>query len=197
MRPSFLAAAVVAVGLSGCGGGEETLQGLVQDPRLSVGDVSFPTAGGGEQPMVADDGELLVVYWGFTSCPDVCPTTLSRLADVVDELEPADAERVQVGMVTVDPERDTPEQLAAYVRGFVDDALALRQDDPAALARAAERFGVTFEVQDHDPGDTDYDVGHTSLLFVIDDTGTVLVQWPSDFERERMLSDLRLLVNEA
>lgn len=183
----------LGLALTACGDDAE-LSGLVQDPPLDVGDVAFPVASGGERQMIAEPEGLLVVYFGFTHCPDVCPTTLSTLSRALDELDDEDAERIEVGMVTVDPERDTDELLTAYLAGFFDEPLALREADPGELLRDAERFGVSFQIEAHETGDTDYDVGHTPLLFVIDDRGTVRVQWPYEFERARMIADLELLL---
>lgn len=189
---SAVAATTLAAVLASCG--DDQLQGLVQEPPLEVADVSFPVVGGDERTMVAAPDGLLVVYFGFTNCPDICPTTLSTLSGALDELDPEEAARIEVGMVTVDPERDTDDELTAYLDGFLDEPLALREIDAGELLRDAERFGVSFQVEAHDPGDTEYDVGHTPLLFVIDETGTVRVQWPYEFERAAMVHDLELLL---
>jgi len=167
----------------------------VQEPNLDVSDVEMPTTEGDEMAIAAAPGQLLVVYFGFTYCPDICPTTLSTVARALDELDPDDAARVRVGMVTVDPERDTADGLEAYLAGFFDDPLAWREPDPGELLRDAEQFGVSYQIEAHELGETDYDVGHTPLLFVIDDTGTVRVQWPEGFERAAMVDDLELLLS--
>lgn len=193
--------AVLAVGLGACGGDEEepSLAGAVRTPPLDVGAVSLPDASAGGAPMQlqAPAGELLLVYFGYTNCPDVCPTTMSDIRVALDDLSEGDAEdlaeRVTVAMVTVDPERDTDEVLTGYLGHFFEDGHALRTDDPAALQAAADAFGVQWEIEEHEPGAT-YAVGHTAITYVVDDTGTVVVEWPFGFETESMSSDLTTLL---
>jgi protein SCO1/2 len=96
-------------------------------------------------------------------------------------------------MVTVDPERDTAAVLDGYLDHFFDDGVALRTDDPDELSAAADAFGVQFEVEDHVAGDA-YDVAHTAMTYVVDDTGAVVVEWPFGFETESMTSDLTTLL---
>lgn len=195
-RATWVAALALALlTLAACGDEPAELQGYVQDPLLDVGDVSFPSADG-DVAMAAAHGELLVVYFGFTSCPDVCPTTLADVGQAIDELDDDDAERVTLGMVTVDPDRDTFAVMTDYLEHFAPDPLALRETDAGELLRDAERFGITYRVEEHEDGDTDYTVEHTSQVFVIDDQGAVRVQWPFEFEREAMVSDLEVLLDE-
>lgn len=195
-----------AVTLSACGSsdsaeptdeGERALLGMVRSPPLSVGQVELLDVSGSEpEPMTmkAPPGEVYVLYFGYTSCPDICPTTMSDLSVAVNDL-PADLmDRVTVGMVTVDPDRDTPEVLAGYLGHFFDDPLPLQAADEAALTEATDAFSVQFEVADHEPGDTDYEVGHSAITYVVDDTGTVAVEWPFGFESEQMTEDLTTIL---
>jgi protein SCO1/2 len=172
------------------------LAGAIRDPALRVGDMSLPDAAAGGAPaaMKAPPGELLLVYFGYTSCPDICPTTMSDLSVALADLPEEDATRVSVAMVTVDPERDTGERLTAYLSYFFEGSRALRTDDPQMLAAAARTFGVQWEVAPHEPGETDYDVAHTAITYVIDDTGTVVVEWPFGFATDSMTSDLTILL---
>src|SRR6476619_7056970 len=88
-------------------------------------------------------GKAVVVFFGFTHCPDVCPTTLADLARVMQQLGP-DADRVQVLFITVDPERDTPSDLAQYVNAFDSRFIALR-GDAEQTARVAKEFKIYYE----------------------------------------------------
>jgi protein SCO1/2 len=121
---------------------------------------------------------------------------LSDLSVAIADLPPALADRVTVAMATVDPERDTDEVLTAYLGSFFADGLPLRTADAAALRTAAEAFGVQWEIEAHEPGDTAYSVGHTAMTYVVDDTGTVRVEWPFGFETDAMTADLRLLLRK-
>lgn len=193
-----LLVAVVVLGACGSGDGDETLGGMTRTPALSVGEVELLDVSsqpdGEPVPMRAPDGELLLVYFGYTSCPDICPTTMSDISVAVNDLPADKAQRVTVGMVTVDPDRDTPDVLAAYLGHFFDAPLPLRAVDEVDLTTAADAFGVRYEVADHEPDDTAYEVSHSAVTYVVDDTGKVAVEWPFGFDSEQMTSDLAKLL---
>ena len=202
-------AVLVAAGLlTGCGDGDDAtgddgaleLAGVVRTPALDVSAVELPNASEPEPVptlMKADDGEVLLVYFGYTSCPDICPTTLSDISVALGDLPADQAERVTVGMVTVDPERDSAEVLSGYLGHFVDRSMALRTEDPEALATAASAFGVRFEVAEHEPGADAYEVAHSAVTYVVDDTGTVVVEWPFGFESTDMAADLTAILGAS
>jgi protein SCO1/2 len=202
---------LIVVGLAGCGsdeagdsatGGTEAeeaaLAGVVRTPPLEVAGIELPdvAATGEPVPLQAPPGELHLVYFGYTSCPDICPTTMTDVGVALDDLPPELAERVTVGMVTVDPERDTAEVLTGYLDHFFDRRMALRTEDPAELDAAADAFGVRFEVEAHDPGATTYEVSHSAVTYVVDDTGEVVVEWPFGFDSRDMTADLTTLLQE-
>ena len=109
-----------------------------------------------------------MLFFGFTQCPDICPTALARAADVMQRLGP-DAQRLQVIFVTVDPERDTPEVLKAYLAAFDPSFVALR-GTPEQTADAAREFKVFFaKVDGKTPAS--YTVDHTAGSYVIDTQG--------------------------
>ncbi|HLT15561.1 MAG TPA: SCO family protein [Acidimicrobiales bacterium] len=174
-----------------------TLHGYQREPSLEVGHVALPdvSAGGAPMAMRPPAGELLLVYFGYTSCPDICPTTMADIRVALESMPPELAERVAVAMVTVDPERDTDEVLTGYLEHFFDRAHPLRTDDPDELAAAAQAFTVQWEIEEHEPGEA-YAVGHTSVTFVVDDTGTVVVEWPFGVRSREMAADLTLLLSE-
>ncbi len=173
------------------------LSGAVRTPPLVVASVTLPDAGNDAAPLKlqAPPDQLLLVYFGYTSCPDVCPTTMSDISVALDGLPDAEASKVTVAMVTVDPERDTPEILTGYLAHFFDHGIALRTTDATELAAAAAAFGVKFEVATHSPG-TAYNVAHTAVTYVVDDTGTVVVEWPFGLDTDGMTSDLSILLNK-
>lgn len=174
-----------------------TLHGYQREPSLEVGHVALPdvSAGGAPMAMRPPAGELLLVYFGYTSCPDVCPTTMNDVAVALGDLPDDLADRVTVAMATVDPERDTAEALTGYLDHFFTRHLALRTTDPAVLTAATEAFGVQWEVEEHEPGEA-YEVAHTAVTYVVDDTGTVVVEWPFGLDSESMAADLRTLLEE-
>jgi protein SCO1 len=113
-------------------------------------------------------GEIVMLYFGYTYCPDVCPTTLANLAEVLERLGP-DARRVRMLFVTVDPNRDTPEVLAEYVKNFSPQIDGLR-GTPDQLAALARRYRVVYSVKP-ETKDHPYEVIHSSAIYVFDGSG--------------------------
>src|SRR4030095_5067397 len=129
------------------------LVGYTRDPAPRVDAIALPDVSREGQPFEfrAADGGLLVVYFGYTNCPDECPTTMADLRQALNKLGD-DAEQVAVAMVTVDPARDT-DVLPSSVRGFIPGAPAIATDDPAALRSVSEPFGAVYETATAHHGD--------------------------------------------
>ena len=136
-------------------------------------------------------GKVVVLFFGFTHCPDVCPTTLADIAGAVKQLGP-DAERVQVLMVSVDPERDTPEALGKYVTAFDPRFLGLR-GDLAATKKAASEFKIYFEKRKQ--GES-YTVDHSAQSYVIDPQGRLRLLVRHDRIGQDLAADLRALLSQ-
>jgi len=147
---------------------------------------------GGQPRTLADfKGKVVVLFFGFTQCPDVCPTTLSTMAAVMKELG-TDATRVQVVFVTLDPERDSAALLSAYVTAFDPTFIALR-GDAEATARAAREFKVFFQkVPGKTPGA--YTLDHTAASYALDDQGRLRLYIRSTQTVPEITADLRLLL---
>lgn len=144
----------------------------------------------GRPRMLADfRGKVVVLFFGYTHCPDVCPTTLADLAQVM-RLLGKDADKVQVLFVTVDPERDKPEMLAQYVPAFHPSFLAL-YGDAQATAQAAKAFDVTYQKQ---PTSSGYNMDHSAGTFLIDPAGKVRLLAPYAQRAEWLADDVRLLL---
>ncbi len=179
--------------------GDQALSGITRPEPLQVGEVTVPDAttggAGGDFTMkAAAPDELLIAYFGYTSCPDICPTTLADLRTAFEQVGP-DAERVDMAMVTVDPERDTGAKLSNYLGSFFSEYHALRQPDLGLLAAAEEPFGAQSSVVHNDDGSVD--VSHTAITYVVDDQGEVLVEWPFGTEAEAMADDLTVLLGRS
>jgi protein SCO1/2 len=176
---------------------DATLDGFVENPVRVVGDLSLPNAAGGaEVPFSGPTNGLLLVFFGYTSCPDVCPTTMSDIAKALHRLEPGQAANVRVAMITVDPTRDTAQQMTKYVPYFVEGGLALRTEDRARLDAVVERFGATYELGTP-AADGTYEVAHSAFVYGIDDTGHVVVEWPAGMAPAEISHDLQLLLDAA
>ncbi len=137
-------------------------------------------------------GKAVVIFFGFTHCPDICPTTLVDVSNALKTLG-GDAERVQVLFVTVDPERDTPEALGKYVTAFDPRFLGLRGDLPATQ-RAAKEFKIYFEKRKSGDG---YSVDHSGQSYVIDPQGRLRLLVRPDRIAEDLAVDLRTLLRSS
>ena len=147
----------------------------------------MPRADGtGDVAFRADDGGLLLVYFGYTNCPDFCPTTLADLKVALNRVGDA-ATAVDVAMVTVDPERDLA-ILDEYITSFFADGIALGTTDPTVLTAATEPFGVSYLVTQNDAGGTD--VAHSTQLYAVDDTGSLVLTWPFGIETQELADDI-------
>lgn len=191
----------MAIAVAGCGSDDTTASLAEVDPLASrpiaetsaigasVADISLPNVASNGQPffMQADDGEILVVYFGFTACPDICPTTLADVKTTLGILGD-DADEVTVAMVTIDPERDTDETVEAYLRSFVPDGVPLRTGFPDELVAVVDAFDADFDVIKSADGDVD--VFHTAYLYAVDDTGVIRIIWPFGAEPDQIASDL-------
>jgi len=137
-------------------------------------------------------GSVVLLYFGYTSCPDVCPTTLAEFAEVKHQLGPA-AERLRVLFVTVDPERDTPKRLRIYTRTFDPTFLGLT-GPRATLAKVWKAYGIY--VQSHRvPGSSEgYVVDHSATTFVIDAQGNLRLAIPFGTPVDDIRHDLQLLL---
>jgi protein SCO1/2 len=141
-------------------------------------------------PVTDEDlrGRWLLVFFGFTSCPDVCPTTMAEVA-AARELLGADAAKVRPVLITVDPERDTPEALGDYVAAFDADALGLT-GSPEAVAAAARSFRAYFR-KAADPSAPDgYSMDHTTYLYLIGPDGTYVDFYRYGIGADALAADL-------
>jgi protein SCO1/2 len=136
-------------------------------------------------------GKLLLVFFGFTHCPDVCPTTLVKAAQVKKELG-AEGNRLQVLFVTVDPERDTPEVLSKYVPAFDPTFIGLR-GDAAETMKATREFKVFFQKVPNRDG-TSYSVDHTAASYVLDTNGRLRLYVRHTQPVEEIVADLHQLL---
>jgi protein SCO1/2 len=190
--------------VAGCGSGEDSsdLYGMTRTPPTDVGNVRLPDenpnhANQSDQLRGHEDG-LMLVYFGYTFCPDVCPTTLADLRLALADLTPEQRDRVEVGMVTVDPKRDTGKVLTTYLGHFFekDAYAAFVPGQPRQLALAEEAFGASHNLGKPAP-DGSYDVDHTAQLYAVDSDGIVRVEWPFGTDSDDIAADLEALLSET
>lgn len=189
-----LVVALFLVGASACGSDESApFAGARRAPAPALS-ATLPTADGDVFEFVAAEDEVLLVYFGFTSCPDVCPTTLADVSFARSELGD-DGDRVDLAMVTVDPGRDDAATLSDYVNSFVPGSTALRTDDDDELRSAAAEFGVFYEVNTLEDGTID--VIHSGTLFAVDDQGKLTASWSFGTPAGDIVNDLDILLDET
>ena len=138
-------------------------------------------------------GKAVVLFFGFTQCPDVCPTTMTELAQV-KKLLGADGDKVQGLFVSIDPERDTPAVLKEYMQNFDPSFLGLYAGSPEALAALAKDFKVYYKKVDG-PTPTSYTMDHTAASFVYDPEGRLRLYTRYGIGAQALADDLKLLID--
>ncbi|MCX7622445.1 MAG: SCO family protein [Thermomicrobium sp.] len=168
-----------------------TLNGIALDPPQEVPAVALQGSDGQRHTLADFRGKLTVVFFGYTHCPDVCPTTASTMARA-RALLGQDADRVQLVFVSVDPERDSPERLASYLAKYDSTFLGLTGDE-ASIQELASAFGVHY-AKIESTSALGYLVEHTSSSFVLDGDGRLRAVLPFGLTPEQVASDLRTLL---
>ncbi|MGA1594448.1 MAG: SCO family protein [Ilumatobacteraceae bacterium] len=184
-----VATAAFAALSAGCSTRE--FAGFVREPSPDVSALSLPdTSTGDDLTLRARPGGLLMVYFGYTNCPDYCPTTMSELKIALRRA--GDPAAVDVAMVTVDPDRDGP-ILADYVGSFFPGGHALVTYDDALLAEVAAPFGASYLVSTDDDGSVE--VAHSTALYAVDDSGQLVMTWPFGINIDEMATDIKDLLD--
>lgn len=140
----------------------------VTGSQAGLAPLQAPTAEGQVLTAQALQGKVVALFFGYTHCPDICPTTLAKLQAVTQRLGEA-ADKLRVVFVTVDPERDTPAVLERYIRSFSPQFIAVRPD-PEMLSELTRRYHLSYRYGKRDATDN-YSVDHTSQFLVFDQTG--------------------------
>jgi protein SCO1/2 len=185
-------------------------------PEQPAPDFTLTNQTGAPFQMQDSRGKVALVFFGFTHCPDVCPTALGKIAAALGELGP-DADRVQVVFVSVDPERDTPEVMARYLTNYDPRIVGVTGELGAIEAVAAGynvRFykeypadaaagmgtpgtGGTTDAAAHPTDPSDYTMAHSSRLFVIDPFGQMRSSFTEPYTPDDIVHDIRVLLDEA
>jgi protein SCO1/2 len=161
------------------------------DPAKPLSDLTFSKADGGTFKLSDTPDRTLLLFFGYTNCPDICPLTMAQLKLAMEKLGDK-AAKVDVALVTVDPERDTPDRLTEYVTRFNPGFIGLIPQSQDALKDIAAELGIYYEI-DTTTSDENYMVMHTSSILVIHNQSLVLVI-PPDSKADDIASDLAHLV---
>ena len=191
---TLLFAAAILVIVAGCGAGEVDYHGhdiapLMPELAYTLTDENGEQISAGEYA-----GKLRLLFFGFTSCPDICPVTLGRLKGALSALTREQRDKVRVLFVSVDPERDTPTKLREYTRYFGPEVIGLTGTQKQ-LTALTKRYRVTYGYGE--PNDNGfYDVSHSSGVFVFGPDGTPRLLWNQSVTGDQMAADLKTLLGQ-
>ena len=166
---------------------------VLPEPR-QLSDFSLVDQDG--QPFRRQDleGRWTLVFFGFTYCPDVCPSTLYDLQTVQAALGGGDPARHQVLFVSVDPERDTPERIREYL-GFFDPAFLGVTGTHEELEPFARQMSVAYRIEEHEPGAAQYSVDHTASILLVEPSGRLHGVFPAPHDAEAIAADMIALLD--
>ena len=193
-RPFLLFAALTLLLLIGIGIFQlmqpPALRGTVIEPPKPMPNFTLQSVDG---PVSLSDfrGKIVVLYFGYTSCPDVCPTTLANLRRALNDLGEK-AEEVQLVFVAVDWQKDTPERVASYLSAFHPSFVGL-SGAQEQIDAVTKDFGIFYQINPPDESGY-YTVDHTATTLVLDREGGLILTWRSGMTADEVLEDLKVLV---
>ena len=192
---SAMALLASLVMLGGCFGDDENWNG--KDISGLMPELAFELTGTSGDTITAEqtDGQIRLLFFGFTSCPDICPATLQKLSRAVKDLPTELREDTQIVFVSVDPQRDTPERIDSYVSFFSDRAIGLTGGEPA-LRELSKRYRTTFGYDEPD-AEGNYNVSHSGAVYVFDREGKARLLIRPELSVEDIRTDLVALAEES
>ena len=144
----------------------------------------------GQKSLSDYKGKLVLIYFGYTFCPDICPTNLGNLSMAYQGLTQAEKDSLQILFVSVDPARDTPERLQQYANYFEANITGLT-GKPEVIAEIAKRYGVVYAKVDNPDNGTNYAVDHSAFTYVIDQTGQLQTQLQHATSPEQFIKTIK------
>ena len=163
--------ALIAIVLTGCGGAAYSFQGGELKPETQASAITLTDQHGNPWSLADQQGKIVFLYFGYTTCPDACPTTLSDWIEV-KRLLGDKADDAEFVMVTVDPERDTTGKLNQYL-GFFDPSFIGLTGDPETLKDIRWNYGIVAQREEHPESVTRYLINHTTSFWVVDKKGNL------------------------
>lgn len=170
------------------------LSGTVIDPAIPAPDFTLPSSQGGEYQLSDQTGKFVLIFFGYTHCPDVCPTTLYEMKEIKARLKDK-ADNIEFVFITVDPDRDTQEQLANFLSSFDESFFGLSgtQDQ---LEQVWNDYGVYREIQEVD-NSLGYLVNHTSRLYLVNSKNELMVTYLNEATVDEITADLKYLMKQG
>ncbi|AUT47692.1 SCO family protein [Achromobacter sp. AONIH1] len=181
--------------LAACG--DRNVNWTLYDVKGHLPDLKFSLPGAGGKTVSSDDlkGKTVLLFFGYASCPDICPTTMAQLTAVLQNLGDK-ARDVRIVFVSVDPHRDTPDILQAYVDAFNKNAIGVTGDEKQ-IADLARRYRVAYQIEKPKPGDDAeiYDVTHSRGVYIFDNKGRARLLASETDSIEALTRDIRQLID--
>jgi len=191
---SFLLIGIVALWMI-LFGKPDSLRGTAYgEPYPAAPDIVLTRSGGANFQLSETRGKVVLLFFGYTSCPDVCPTTLAELKQALGKLSDDQAKQVQVLFVTVDPARDTPERMQEYVNHFNTDFIGLSGTE-TELKKIWDAYGVFREIASESTA-LGYVVNHTARVTMIDRNGNMRISFGFDVPVDDIVHDLKIILKE-
>jgi len=196
MTTALLVFLALAMGLTALAGCSYEYNGTSYDPPMPAAEVTGTNWDGSEFHMSDLQGKVALVFFGYTSCPDICPFTLANMTQVYTLLGDK-AEDVAVVFISVDPDRDTPEQLAQYIPAFNDAFYGVYIPEPA-LDQTKQDYFVYAEKNypEDSQSSLDYLIDHTGWIYVIDRKGDMRLVFEHDASADQIAADVEHLLKE-
>ena len=192
MRVAFVFVIAAVITLAGCS--SFAYRGSAVDPPVNLPELKLTDTQGKEFSLSSQRGRVVLLYFGYTHCPDACPETLSHLAQARRVLGQA-ASSLSIVFVTTDPERDTAEVLKQYIAHF-DPAIVALRGTPEELAAIYQGYHVAVIKEEPMAGQAGYQVGHSDLIYVIDKAGRWRESFDSTSSADDLANDVRHLIQE-
>jgi protein SCO1/2 len=173
--------------------GEYTYQGSLIDPPVAAADFELVDQDGDQYRLSDQRGKVVLIFFGYTHCPDVCPVTLSEFKQIKERLKDQ-ADEVEFVFITVDAERDTVDVLSRYLVNFDPSFIGLTGESQA-LEEVYRSYGV-YKAKQETGSEAGYLVDHTARVYAIDKDGNWRLTYPFGMETEKLYQDVRHLIQE-
>ncbi len=192
---AWLAGAVLVLGLSACGAKSQSWQ--LDDVEGHRPDLSFSLMADNGQPLRAADlkGKIAIVYFGYTHCPDICPETMAKLSQALSK-DAAGAADMRILFISVDPARDTPASMHAYVDAFDSKHAIGLTGSPSDIEAIAKRYRVAYQA-DKPEGAGSYEVAHSSGIYIFDRDGKARLLANGNNTVDQLAHDLQQLAQQG